>query len=79
MKRPQLDKNGACPDCSGGWMCAYHQRTTAAAWEKRQAAIRDAVRMARAAARDRIAARWELESDEFETADQKAERMLAVV
>jgi hypothetical protein len=78
MKRPQLDENGACPDCSGGWLCPRCQRETAAAWEKRQAAIRDAVRMARAAARDRIAARFELEGDEFETADQKAERMLAV-
>ncbi len=78
VKKPELDKNGACPYCVGGWLCAYHQRTTTEAWNKRQAAIRDSARMARAAARDRIAARFELESDEFETADAKAERMLAI-
>jgi hypothetical protein len=77
MKKPKPDKDGACPDCAGGWMCAYHQRTTAADWEKRQARLKVAARVARNAARDRIAARFELESDEFETADQKAERMLA--
>jgi hypothetical protein len=45
-------------------------------WNRKQGALRESAKLARAANIARICARHELESDEFFTAEQKAEKYL---
>ena len=59
--------------CQGGWLCAKHRKETADAWNRRQREIALAVKGLKARTIDKICARYELESDEFQTAEQKAE------
>ncbi len=72
MNAPKLRPDGACPDCIGGWLCAYHQRQGLDNDRKRSQAIKSAVRSLRNQELQRIMARYELESDEFLSAEQKA-------
>jgi hypothetical protein len=72
---PPSPEDARCPDCRGGWQCPHHQALGVELWNARQAMLRDVADHQRQIARDRIAARYELESDEYLTADQKAERM----
>lgn len=77
LVEPPRRVDGTCAACVGGWLCKYHQQTTALHWNREQ--NRNAAMMIRVRRDElhRIAARYELESDEFYTAEQKAEAILA--
>jgi len=75
MKEPPKRSDGTCSACHGR-LCAFHQKKTAEDWDKKQELIRSVAKQTREAKLDRIMARFELESDEFLTARQKAECIL---
>jgi hypothetical protein len=41
-RAPPLRADGSCLECTGGWLCAYHQKTTQEAWSARWRAVHDA-------------------------------------
>jgi hypothetical protein len=73
---PSYAADGSCNACVGGWLCAYHQETTARDWNHRQSEIAKASEHLRQLAIDRYAASHELESDEGGTADEKASKAM---
>ncbi len=76
MKSPILRPDGSCPDCLGGWLCKYHQQEGLRRDARKSQTIREAARALRAHNIARIMAQYELESDEFYTAEQKAIALL---
>lgn len=76
MNAPELRVDGSCPDCQGGWLCLFHQAGTQRRFVARETALKLAAIGARQARIARICAQHELESDEFYTAEQKAERLI---
>ena len=76
LQPPALRPDGACPECLGRGLCDYHKQTTQAAWIKRERALQSAGRATIAGRIARICASFELESDEFYTAEQKAQQYI---
>jgi hypothetical protein len=76
MTKPTPRPDGTCTACQGGWLCRYHQEETQARWQRRQDAAANAASAARIAELARIAARFEFESDQFQTATEKAAEYL---
>ena len=74
---PVLRADGSCPVCSSGWVCAYHQEAGLRRDRERSAVLRRVCESMRAAEIGRVCARFELESDEFQTREQKAGRIIA--
>lgn len=76
LLKPTMNPDGSCPACIGGWLCSWHQQEGLRR-DREQAAV---LRRARAGIRQniiaRICAEHELESDEFQTAEQKAELIM---
>ena len=77
MNAPTLRPDGSCPACIGGWQCAFHQAEGVRRDREKYARLRDVCRIA--AGRDiaRVCLRYELESDEFSTREQKALAIMA--
>jgi len=78
MNAPTMNPDGSCPKClfAGGWHCEWHQAEAVRRCRERSAM---AARVCRRATDEDIArtcARYELESDEFQTREEKAERIL---
>jgi len=69
--------DGTCLACveRGGWLCEYHQQAGLVADRKRAQVVRLAVQGLQRAELERICARYELESDQFATAAEKAEQV----
>lgn len=74
MKRPALLADGSCSACvlGGGWQCKFHQEELAALDRERAAMFKRVAAHVRASRIESICARYELESDEFQTREQKA-------
>ena len=74
---PKPRDDGSCPQCIGGWQCAYHQQQGIALDRSRSEAIKLASESLRRAEISRVCARYELETDEAGTCEDKALRILA--
>lgn len=74
---PVLRADGSCPACSGGWVCAFHRSQGLRADRERSAMLRRVCAGIRANRIAEVCARFELESDEGGTREEKAARMLA--
>jgi hypothetical protein len=74
---PKLRADGSCPQCVGGWQCAYHQQQGVVADKLRSEAIRLASESLRRAEISRVCARYELETDEAGTREDKAHKVIA--
>ena len=77
MNTPLLRPDGSCPACVGGWQCEYHQREGVRRFQERERMLAIVARGIRARRIADLCARYELESDEFQTREQKAEHILA--
>lgn len=77
MNTPKYDASGACVDCYGGWMCAYHQADGLRRDRAKVLALSGLSESIRRGKLARIASRFELESDEGGTALEKAARMVS--
>lgn len=77
LVKPETYPDGACKACAGGWKCAYHIAEDAERDRQMSAVLRRACEGIRINRIARVCARFELESDEFLTREQKAEAMLA--
>lgn len=75
---PTLRPDGSCPACSGGWSCPYH----IAEGLRRDAEQSALLRRVAAAQREneiaRVCSRFELESDERGTREEKAAEILGL-
>lgn len=69
-------KQERCPTCIGGWLCKSCQQEGLIRDRQRMAAVRDVCQSYRRMAIDRLCSRFELESDEFSTAEEKAIALL---
>ena len=76
LPKPAIHEDGSCTACAGGWMCEYHQQESLRRDERLSAALRLSNKAARANEIARICAHYELESDEYQTREQKAELLL---
>lgn len=72
----KLNPDGTCPACIGGWLCKFHQQEGLRIDAQRSQVIKQAVAGIRRAEIARTCARYELESDEMLTAEQKAVAIL---
>ncbi len=73
MTKPATLPDGTCRECCGrSGPCAYHQAEGQRQWETKWRTVAAAARGARAAELARVAARFEFESDQFQTAEEKA-------
>lgn len=77
LVRPDTYPDGACKACVGGWKCAFHIAEDAERDRRMADVLRQAVAGIRQTRIARVCSRFELESDEFLTREQKAELMLA--
>lgn len=78
MKTLRFRPDGSCALCSGGWLCKVCQADNAERERRQSATIAAAARGIRATRIARVCARFELESDEMATREQKAAAMLAI-
>ena len=76
LVKPDTYPDGACKACVGGWKCAFHIAEDEERERRMSDVLRQAVAGIRATRIARVCARFELESDEFLTREQKAEAML---
>lgn len=76
MKSPKLNLDGSCPDCAHGWQCKFHQAQGVAKFKAQSEMLARVAVAIRHAAIDRTCGRFELESDEFLTAEAKAIALL---
>ena len=75
LKKPTMLPDGRCPKCVGG-LCDYHKEETSRRWAEKERMLRGVgkrIKLDRAA---RLAARYEMESDEAGTAIEKAMRIM---
>jgi hypothetical protein len=73
---PKLRDDGSCPQCVGGWQCAYHQQQGVAKDRMQSETIKLASESLRRAEISRVCARYELETDEAGTCEEKVQRIL---
>lgn len=76
LVNPGTYSNGACRGCAGGNKCAWHIEEDAKRdlqWSKELSRICGHIKQARI---ERVYSRFELESDEMATREEKAESML---
>lgn len=76
LVKPDAYPDGACKACVGGWKCAFHIEQDAERDRQWSATLRQTVAGIQQTSIYRVCARFELESDEFLTREQKAEAML---
>lgn len=74
---PVMREDGSCPLCVGGWLCLFHQEAAAQRDRDLGAMLRRVAAAQHANEIARVCARFELESDEGGTREEKAERYLA--
>lgn len=74
--KPTMNADGSCPFCLGGWLCSWHQQDGLRRDREQAATLRRVAANIRQARIESICAAHELESDEFQTAEQKAARLL---
>ena len=72
MKSPTLRSDGSCPACSGGWTCSFHIAEGLRKDKENAATLRRVCESAKVNELARICARFELESDEMQTREEKA-------
>lgn len=77
--RPTLNPDGSCPLCLGGWLCSWHQQDGLRRDREQAATLRQVAANIRQARIESICARYELESDEGGTAEQKAAKLLEAI
>lgn len=70
--KPALRSDGTCSACAGGWLCQFHKEETGRNEAQRAETLKHAAHAARQAEICRVCARYELESDEFFTREEKA-------
>lgn len=70
--------DGSCSTCSGGWLCKACQNDGLARDKARSAILRSTVQGIQQTRIARVCSRYELESDERGTREEKAAEMLAV-
>ena len=79
MKAPILNADGSCPDCLRSWrQCAWHIADGLREDRERSEMLRRVCAAQRADEIGRVCARYELESDEMQTREEKAEEILRV-
>ena len=78
MNKPTLRKDGSCSACCGGWQCAWHQAEGVRRDRERGAMLRRISAVSWQYEIARVCSRFELESNEGGTREEKAERYLAV-
>ena len=76
LVKPDFYPDGACKACAGGWKCAFHIAEDAEREKRRHEVLRRTVAGIQQTRIYRVCARFELESDEFLSREQKAEAML---
>lgn len=76
-KKPKTRADGSCSACVGGWQCAWHQAEGVRVDRERGEMLRAVSANARKYDIAHLCARFELESDEMTTREQKAEHYLA--
>ena len=76
ISAPKLRDDSSCPQCIGGWQCAYHQQQGVALDRLRSEAIKLASESLRRAEISRVCAQHGLETDEAGTREEKAQRIL---
>ena len=72
LAKPGQYPDGACMACAGGWKCAYHIQEDAIADRKRSELLRSVAAGIAQTRIYRVCARFELESDEMATREEKA-------
>lgn len=77
LPEPVLRRDGSCPACMGGNVCRWHQEDGLRRDREGMDNLRRVCASAHAHEIGRICARYELESDEGGTREEKAERILA--
>jgi hypothetical protein len=77
MKKPLILSDGSCSACVGGWQCAWHQNEGVRLDRERGAMLRRVSANSRQYEIARVCSRFELESDEGGTREEKAERYMA--
>jgi len=75
-KEPPKDERGACTACRGGWLCQWHKDEGLRKDAERSAVLRRVCQSIREAEIARVCSRFELESDEGGTREEKASRYL---
>jgi len=77
MNAPTMNADGSCPACLRSWrQCDWHIAEGLRRDRERSAMFARVCRRASAEEIARTCARYELESDEFQTREEKAERIL---
>ena len=77
---PSLNADGSCPACriTGGWQCDFHQARGVEESRALGVMLREISASLHADELSRTCARHELESDQFQTREQKASQMLGI-
>jgi hypothetical protein len=70
---PPTGTRGECLECAGRGVCEWHAAQGRVQDHNRSEAIRSLLQHERAKERARICARFEFESDEYHTAEEKAD------
>lgn len=76
LVEPETYPDGACKACLGGNKCDWHIERDAENDRKRSEMLRRVCAGIRANEIGRVCSRYELESDEFMTREQKAEALI---
>lgn len=74
--KARFDSSGRCNLCMGGWLCEPCQQDGLERDKRKMEAIRFSNNLSKEMEIGMICSRHELESDEFQTREQKAERYL---
>lgn len=79
VKAPVINPDGTCSSCTsgGGWVCAFHRAESLRQDERNAQTLRRVVENARHHEIYRVCAQHELESDEFQTREDKARHIIA--